>query len=193
MPIRKHFDAVMASKESLTSKAEIVYFHTLPACFVEKHAVHAEIIRRISKFAQCPSIAIKFCGSGQLGFSPHKGSDFKYGTSDLDVAIISKDLYLFFLEEIRILTNNYGDLTKFTAAGGREAAERFKDYAMEKGLIHVHSLPICDIRHKWLAFLNRITNDYSDLFKSISISIYSTDKSFIRKQVSSIHSYANGI
>lgn len=183
---REHFQSIMASDASLTSKAEIVFFHTLPACFAEKHAIQASLTRRIATFARCSALSVKFCGSGQLGFSPHKGSEFEYGVSDLDVAIISKDLYLDFIEEVRIVTNNYTDMTKFSAIGGAQSAVRFKDYAIEKGLIHINSLPVCDLRQKWLRFSNSITIDHSDLFKSISISIYSTDKSFIRKQLSAI-------
>ena len=75
--------------------------HGLPYVFLGREDEYYEFRKLISEKFDIPFHEVYITGSGKLGFSPFKLKDFDYD-SDIDVAIVSPNLFELFLKDICI-------------------------------------------------------------------------------------------
>lgn len=84
--------AAIDSEELLIDFCRKHYFHGTPFIFHGAEDKYYEFRKRIAKKFSVNFHEIFITGSAKLGFSPHKHKQFDYD-SDIDIAIISTDLY----------------------------------------------------------------------------------------------------
>lgn len=161
-----------------TSKemARKLYLSYPTSAFVDKHEIEYEIRNRVRNLYQIPISSVQVIGSAKTGFSLIKKTDFKRGSSDLDLAVIDPTLFNRLWEESYEASNGF-EANKFqdilidgvTKVGSGK--ERFLDY-LYRGIISPDFLPSGHYRAKIFQDFERITNGYKEDFKKISAFFY---------------------
>jgi hypothetical protein len=67
--------------------------------FEGREDIGYQITEQAAAFFNVSVRAVHACGSAKLGFSPHKGTEFAIGTSDLDLAIIDENCFTRYVGE----------------------------------------------------------------------------------------------
>ncbi len=161
--------------------------------FVGKEDRQFEIIQEICKFFNVPYNTIQVVGSAKIGHSYFKNKDFDAARSDLDIAVIDKDLYISYMEKSFAITNGYTDNTKFTnhVRGGSNFAEYRKN--LTKGFFRPDLMPDCKEKADWRTFFHSLSTTNKDLFVSINAGIYLNQVFFESKQKATIDQYKSAI
>lgn len=81
--------------------------------FKEDRILGFKILNSIAERFRVPLGCVKIAGSSQTGFSSFKDRDFKFGESDLDIAIVSPALFQRYCEIVYEITNGYVNQTRF--------------------------------------------------------------------------------
>ena len=154
-----------------------------------------KILNEISKFFGIPYHAIHVVGSAKTGKSYYKGTDFKKGESDLDIAIISPDLYLKYMEIVFVNTNGYKDLKGFYNKLGRSNKEQLNTFKnnLSKGVFRPDLMPDCEEKTEWWEFFNELSNEYFRYFKNINAGIYISQSFFEFKQIEGLEKYMSKV
>ena len=132
--------------------------------------------------------SVRVIGSAHTGYSYQKQRDFVPGDSDLDVAIISPPLFQEYSQAVYWLTHRYSDLSKFQRKDGHSVAQDFR-YYLGSGQFRPDFMPECQLKTDWFSFFNRLSNNYTDLFKNINAGIYLSEGFFEMKTVSILEAY----
>lgn len=178
----------LANKESSKIIARKLYL-SYPTEVFEGNADKEFFIKNsISSQFNVPFSSIEIVGSGKTGLSFFKNKKFEAGNSDLDIAIISLPLFNLFLETSHEITNGYTDLTKFALFRGQATDRQFRK-GITNGYINPFFMPNCAYKSAWLKFYNNLSNNYSDLFKSINCGVYASEYFFESKQEECISQY----
>ncbi|MFC1478064.1 hypothetical protein ACFL57_01235 [Candidatus Margulisiibacteriota bacterium] len=159
--------------------------------FHKKEEVEFEILNKICKKFKVPYNSLQIVGSSKTGRSYHKENTFKHEESDLDIAIISKDLFDKFQKEVYIITNKYSNLSSFPRIRGESVYSNFLAY-LAKGMFRPDFMPTCSKKQDWDTFFNKLSNKYYDLFKNINAMIYSDIYYFESKQARNMQFYREG-
>ena len=106
---------------------------------------------------------------------------FTEGKSDLDISIISLELYNRFLEIVHAETDGFTNLSVFPFYRGRRTDKQFLE-SIKRGFINPFFMPNCAEKREWLDFYRHLSNDYYKIFKSISAGIYTSEYFFEYKQ-----------
>lgn len=139
--------------------------HGTPYVFEEREDDFFEFRNRIGKHFMIDYYQIYIVGSAKLGFSYLKGTDFSY-ESDIDVAIISEELYDRYLKFIRKFQY---DLER---SKERLVEQEYKNYIkflkyMAKGWMRPDLLPSSieglNIKNEWFDFFKGISYDKSEV------------------------------
>ena len=152
--------------------------------FEGKEDIGFEITESVADFFNVSVRSVHVCGSAKLGFSPHKGTEFIIGSSDLDLAVIDENCFTRYVDEVISVTKQYRKRTGFQR-GDNNSYNSFVAY-LAKGIFRPDLMPYCDTRRKWLEFFGSMSIKYSQLFESISAAIYLSDQAFRMKQSTSI-------
>jgi hypothetical protein len=155
-----------------------VFLFDLPTVFPVPSNECFEIFDAISSRFNVPLSGVKAVGSAQTGYSYFKKRSFDAGTSDFDVAIVSASLFTAYIEISVRVTDSYRDLTKFKNA---ERLEQFKG-SLALGFFRPDLMPNCREREEWFRFFNRLSQPYSQLFKSINAGVYVSEVALELKQ-----------
>lgn len=161
-----------------------------PTCaFIGNEEREFDILNKIATYFKVSYNTVQVVGSAKVGFSCHKDNIFNSETSDLDIAIIDKDLFLYYVEHSFEITRGYRDLNKFpTNEQGHLLYEEYIKY-IAKGIFRPDLMPSGDKKAEWRSFFTKLSTENNDLFKSINSGIYSTTYFFENKQRSNISSY----
>lgn len=159
--------------------------------FVEDRAISLEEHREqefeirlaVSDYFSIPHGSVCFCGSTQLGFSPHKNTLFQIGVSDLDIACIDSELYQYAWTDIVHSTRAFTDQTKFRNS---HSMALLKDQMLRRGMINIDLMPRSDLHSKWTEFCSELSRKHMKLFGKIGIAIYMSEYAFCWKQDSVI-------
>ena len=139
--------------------------HGIPYVFYEHEDDFFEFRNRISKHFQVDYYQVYIVGSGKLGFSYLKGKDFGYD-SDIDVAIVSEELYDRYLRYIRKFQYDLERSQKWLIEAEYKAYIKFLKY-MAKGWMRPDLLPPnidgFDIKTEWFDFFKNISYDKSEV------------------------------
>ncbi|XZM61223.1 hypothetical protein ACSXAE_14970 [Clostridium perfringens] len=145
-------------------------FFTYPSTCLELDCI-SEIINLIANEFKVPYHDIKIIGSSHLGFSlvkPAESNSIKFfdnTTSDIDIAIINKELfYDIFLMSMKT-SKFFKDLTDFK---DKSLANYYKKNLLT-GFIRPDTIGNKTFRIKWLRFFDDISKEYN---MKISAAIY---------------------
>jgi hypothetical protein len=150
---------------SLQDFARKEILHGTPFVFSGREADFYEFRKRIAAHFEIGFHEIFITGSGKLGFSPHKRTEFSYD-SDIDVAIVSSDLFYQMMEKIRCYQMQLRESR--IAVSKREISKyhRFLEY-VAIGWFRPDLLPdsfdIGDIRERWFDFFTSISDGRSEV------------------------------
>lgn len=143
------------------------------------------ISNEISNFFNISLSDVQIVGSAKTGKSYFKNKDFEPGESDLDIAIISSQLFLTYMEISFVKTKGYTDLKDFK--NGRDY-RKFKDY-LSRGIFRPDLMPRCTERMQWFKFFSSLSNQYYKVFKDINAGIYISQSFFEFKQIEGFQKY----
>ena len=135
--------------------------------------------------------SIQVVGSAKTGYSYYKNKEFIEGESDLDISIVSKDLFIKYLEIVLIETKGFKDLSMFGRnKDGKSNFESYRFY-INKGIFRPDLMPTCEAKKKWFNYFNKLSEKHFELFSSINAGIYLSQKFFEFKQSENIDFYKN--
>lgn len=149
-----------------------------------------DIFEAIKNNFKVPYSSIRVAGSARIGYSAHKKRDFKPGSSDLDIAIVSHELFSELLSEVSRVSRGFKDISGFEVRDEISDSERFKSY-LTKGMIMTKYMPSCPRRSNINSFFHRLQVAHSKLFGKITMAVYLDDIFYIQKQKSYISNLSN--
>jgi hypothetical protein len=167
----------------VVTKVRKAYLDRPSAALAGKHEIEFEIKRLVSDRYSVPFRSVVFTGSAQLGFSPHKDTEFELGKSDLDVACIDIHLYQKVWEVILSVTKGFNDLSKFQ---NTKHASLLQNHMLKRGMILLDYMPNCQERTKEREFLDSLSRPYRRMFTRVSLAIYMNEWAFCWKQESAL-------
>lgn len=140
--------------------------HRIPHIFIGNEDGYYEFRKRISEFfGNVPYNQIHICGSANLGFSPLKRKLFDFD-SDIDVAIVSSELYDAIMKEIRELQYSYRNNDKLFTEYELKQYHSFLEYTAI-GWIRPDKLPtalqIGKMKDLWFQFFNDLSYGKSEV------------------------------
>ena len=165
---KERFDTLLmccADEEDILDFARKFIIHGVPYVFEGREDEFFEFRNRISKQFLIDYYQVYIVGSGKLGFSYLKGTEFNYD-SDIDVAIVSEELYDRYLKHIRKFQY---DLER---SKERLVEQEYRNYIkflkyMSKGWMRPDLLPMkiegIDLKKDWFDFFKRISYDKSEV------------------------------
>ncbi len=173
-----------------------VYLSMPTFAFEDSYEKQYNIMKKISEKLSVPYYNVQVTGSAKIGVSLHKRTSFSAASSDLDVAIIDKDLFIKISEAIFSETKGLQrrDLfAKYTDTNTGKDINKYEEYKKNllKGIILDNSMPSGVTKREWIKLFEELSNDYRKDFKSISGAIYLSQYYFIHKQKSIIQ-YVKG-
>lgn len=153
------------SDESLKDFARREILHGTPFVFSGREVEFYEFRKRIAVHFGIGFHEIFITGSGKLGFSPHKRTVFSYD-SDIDVAIVSSDLFYQMMEKIRYYQMQLREYRVVVSKGEINKYHRFLEY-VAIGWFRPDLLPnsfdVGDIREGWFDFFTSISDGRSEV------------------------------
>jgi hypothetical protein len=189
----RHLDVIEKDIRNGITHTDIVrkVYLTYPTfAFIGDEEVQYEILNEIADFFVIPINTIQVTGSGKLGRSLHKDTDFNPLKSDLDISIINSDLYIKYMEIVFKVTDGHRDGTLFPVdlKLGGSVKESYLKY-LSKGMFRIDMMPTCCERASVRGFFSRLSTKYSSKFKSINAGIYISQCFFEMKQRSAIEAH----
>jgi hypothetical protein len=159
-----------------------IYFSAPTFAFEDDCQKQYEIINEISRCLGIPYYNIHVTGSAKLGVSLHKKKAFNKVSSDLDVAIIDRDLFVKLSENIYKETYSFTNMSNFGRdRDGGSHGDKYKTY-LQKGIVMTQYMPTGETKKEWdKIFIGLSTKHHKD-FKSISGVVYLSQAYFINKQ-----------
>lgn len=173
-----------------------VYLSMPTYAFEKCYEKQYTIMKKISETLNVPYYNVQVTGSAKIGVSLHKNKSFSAASSDLDIAIIDKDLFIKTSETIFKETNalSRSDLfAKYTDTKTNREVNKHEEYKRNllKGIILDNCMPIGPTKRMWVKIFEDLSDEYRKDFKSISGAIYLSQYYFIHKQKSIIQ-YVKG-
>jgi hypothetical protein len=158
-------------KEEIVRKIYICY---PTKAFLGREEIGFGIFDAVSKFFEIPYSSVHVVGSAKTGKSYLKLTDFTEASSDLDIGIISPDLFLKYMEVSYKVTKGYSDQTLFSINKyGTSNMYEFKK-CLNQGYFRPDLMPGCIQKTDWRSFFNKLSNEHISLFKNINAGIYAT-------------------
>jgi hypothetical protein len=169
---------------SLAERAIVRKLFLLDPAYIFKNdrIIGFKILNSIAEKYRIPLGCVKIAGSSQTGFSSIKDRDFIFGESDLDIAIVSPELFQQYCETAFTVTNGYLNRTGFKDVS---TADHFQSN-LQIGFFRPELMPLCREKTEWLAFFKSITDRNSTIFRTINGAIYFSETFFEGKQIAEI-------
>jgi hypothetical protein len=136
-----------------------------------------------SKF-KIPLSSVQVAGSAKTGISFWNSTLFS-PDSDLDIALLSLELFVGLQQAAFRATSGFTDLTAFPFP----KAVRIFGHNLSIGSINPFYMPDCPEKTDLLDFFRNLSNDYTHLFKDISGVVYMNELFFNEKQKANIDLY----
>lgn len=164
-----------------------IYITYPPDFFVGNEDLQFDIFDEISKKFKVPLSAVRVAGSAHLGYSFHKKRPFITGESDLDIAIISAELFQRYLEICYEESNGFSPDQFRKDDQGRSTRNQFLNYS-GRGIIRPDLMPKCHQKQDVWSFFNALSVKHNQHFKSISAGFYISEAIYLLKQRNSLNS-----
>lgn len=184
----KSIEIGLNSKRKHTEIARKIFLSHPTSAFEGNEEKQFEILNEISEFFMIPITNVQIVGSSKIGESLHKKKKFDSKTSDLDIAIIDSNLFIYYTEQVFSITRGFKDLTQFPIYSGTSSFQNYSNY-VTKGIFRPDLMPTGSLRADWNSFFGKLSSKHSDLFKSINAGIYLSQIFFEIKQCSTIATY----
>jgi hypothetical protein len=137
--------------------------HGTPAVFAGREDDYYDFRKRIAQKFEINFHEVFITGSAKLGFSPHKRKSFDYD-SDIDVAIISAELYDRVMSSIHKYQMELRDNRKAVSSEELRGYHKFLEYGaigwMRPDLLPT-SFRINQLKSDWFDFFDSISNGKS--------------------------------
>ncbi|MBQ7586435.1 MAG: hypothetical protein IJT37_00225 [Lachnospiraceae bacterium] len=166
--IKDKFDETLLmceGKDEILDFARKYIIHGIPYVFELREEDFFDFRNRISKHFSIDYYQVYIVGSGKLGFSYLKGTEFSYD-SDIDVAIVSEELYDRYLKYIRKFQYDIERSRELLVQNEYAEYIKFLKY-MAKGWMRPDLLPAkingIDIKTGWFEFFKSISYDKSEV------------------------------
>ncbi len=166
--IKDKFDETLLKcegKDEILDFARKYIIHGIPYVFELREEDFFDFRNRISKHFSIDYYQVYIVGSGKLGFSYLKGTEFSYD-SDIDVAIVSEELYDRYLKYIRKFQYDIERSRELLVQNEYAEYIKFLKY-MAKGWMRPDLLPAkingIDIKTGWFEFFKSISYDKSEV------------------------------
>ena len=182
----------IAAGEHSSDLARKLFLSYQTMVFKDNEDLEYTIKNTIKQHLKIPFTSIQVTGSSKTGFSFFNKTEFTEGKSDLDISIISLDLYNHFLEIAHKETLAFTKLSVFPEFKGKPTDRQFIKN-LKKGFINPFFMPDCREKSDWLDFFRRLSNNYFEKFKNINGGIYSSEYFFECKQVECIEEFKRNI
>lgn len=171
-----------------------IYISFPTYAFEDNRELEFEILNEISNFFRIPFHVIQVVGSAKTGTSYFKNREFIIGESDLDIAIISPELYLRYMEITFVHTKGFVDLQGFYNKPGKSNVAQLRNFKnnLSKGMFRPDLMPDCEEKTAWWEFFEKLSNKHYKLFKNINAGIYMSQSFFEFKQIEGLERYMNG-
>jgi hypothetical protein len=151
--------------ESLLDFCRRTSLHGTPFVFLGREDAYYNFRKKIAQKFDISFHEIFITGSGKLGFSPRKNKAFDYD-SDIDVALVSSDLYDKIMSYIHGYQMELRENRKAVSYGEIEKYHKFLEYGaigwMRPDLLPT-SFRIKDIKSDWFDFFDSISNGKSEV------------------------------
>lgn len=180
-------DSLRASSDPLHVARRLFEFRASPVLQANAAEAFAILDEVANRFA-VPFRSVVVVGSAHTGYTYHKQRDFVPGESDLDLAIISAQLFCRYSEFAFQITKGYRDLTRFKDV---TQAQSFQSY-LSKGIFRPDMMPDSPAKQDWQKFFNRLTMKHNQLFRDVNCGVYQSDVFFEAKQASIVELYKKG-
>lgn len=167
-------------------RAQRLYLEEPSFCLGRQRDLEFSLKRDTAEYLGVSYRSVVFAGSAQLGFSPAKGTDFRLGESDLDLAAIDGTLFQELLEHCINNTRSFSDLRGFTQRGGQSSADRLREYITRRGMIPISYLPSSDRVQRIEQFLSSLSERCYGIFGGVTLAVYMSEAMFCWKQDSGI-------
>jgi hypothetical protein len=177
-----------AKSKSHLEVAQKIFLCSPTYAFCDNEEEQYKIFKGISNFLKIPISSIQVAGSAKTGISAFKNSKFTPGTSDLDLAIINPNLFLFYVEASIKKTKGYSDRTAFPIRDGLSTHDFFRS-RVSQGILRPDLMPDCDEKIEIVRFLRKLSSRHYTSFSSINVCIYLSELSFTSKQRKTITAY----
>jgi hypothetical protein len=184
------------------TNAEIVrrlYGTEPPAALRDAGHIHFDICNTVSEFFRIPIYLVRAAGSAQTGFSFHQNKDFIPKLSDLDLAVVSGEVFERYLRAVqRVVLPSPETLQKpnrhtFPTKQGESYYNEFVTNVSFYRVLMPYQMPICPEKSDLSRMTSKLSEKYAEEFSDINIAIYLSDKFFERKQNINIGFYDHGI
>jgi hypothetical protein len=192
MKVAENIKESIAAGQFAIDVARKVFLSYQSQAFMGRENIEYEIKNSIKDHLKIPFICIHVAGSAKTGFSFFKHTLFTEGKSDLDISIISLELYNKFLEIAHKKTAGFTDLSTFPFYKGKRTDRQFLD-GIKKGFFNPFFMPNCQEKDEWLDFFRHQSNDYYEIFKNINAGIYSSEYFFEYKQAECIEEFKGSV
>lgn len=186
-----HIQAIEVGLQANASYNEIarkIYLTYPTKAFFGTEEQQYLILNSIAEKFGVPITTIQIAGSAKTGRSFHQKTDFKPGSSDLDVAIIDSRLFVRYTEIVFAQSKGYSDLSKFPLREGKSTYEEYVRY-VSRGMFRPDLMTYGTERADWTSFFGRLSTRHTSLFGAITACIYLSESFFESKQRSAIKSY----
>ncbi|MGK7955834.1 MAG: hypothetical protein AB4063_11345 [Crocosphaera sp.] len=193
-------DTFFDSVRRLKNEEEIIDFcrkyliHGIPYIFTENQDDYYEFRKRIANQFEINFYEIYITGSAKLGFSPFKQKTFD-DDSDIDVAIISSQLYEKMLEPIYEYQMELRKARKSVTVRELEKYHSFLEYTAI-GWIRPDKLPfsfdVGILKDSWFDFFNSISYGRSEVGDyKVSAGVFKSYSYFERYTISTLKQIIN--
>lgn len=165
-----------------------LYSVDLPVAFERERAEFFDVMEACSSMLEVSVYDIKVAGSGQTGYSFHNERPFDAGRSDLDIAVINKDLFEKLLRATQKIALPDPDTLErprrnlFPTFRGENTYSRFVENVAMYGLILPQHLPHSAERETIYRVSRRLSTDHSTMFRNVNLAFYISQYFFERKQ-----------
>lgn len=183
---RARIEKLAASIEDPVSRVTRIYLEEPSFCLGRNRDLEFSIKRYVARGLGVPYRTLAIAGSAQLGFSPHKGTSFRKGESDLDLAVIDTMLFRDLMEVCISETGSFSNLTKFTGRGGEKSAQMLREYISTKGIIPISLMPLCERVTRIEQILAQASKIGRGAFSDVNLAAYMSEAAFCWKQNSGL-------
>lgn len=181
--LREQLRRSLSPYDDVVTQVRRAYFDLPSFALTDKHEVEFDIKRSVADRYSIPFRSVVFTGSAQLGFSPQKDTEFRQGSSDLDIACIDGRLFQEVWQSVLTITRAFTDLSSFDNTGH---ADQLRDQILRRGMILFDFMPRSPQRSTEQAFLDGLSRRYRTHFGRVSLAVYMSEWNFCWKQVSAL-------
>ena len=146
-----------------------------------------KVLNSVSNFLKVPISDIHVCGSAKLGFSVYKNTTFQPGISDLDLAIINRNVFINYFDSILKESRNYTREELFNNIIQKKRYIKM----LAKGIINPQNMPNTQSKLELLNFFQSLSIDFRSKYNSISICLYLSETAFKEKQINGLNRWKN--